>query len=150
MVGVVACGSAKRPVPAPAAQLYTSHLFRASAAFVQTHATEWVILSALHGIVSPNTVIAPYETSLRDMNAAERKAWARMVQRQLAERYPDTTEYVTTAGKLYRAALPADRTFCPWTERPDMRFGHQMHWMKVQQSNPTWKPRVTISQATRR
>lgn len=140
VVGVVACGKAKRDAPAPAEQLYTSGLFRLSAEWTRTISEQWVILSALHGVLDPDMMIFPYQMSITAMPAAARAAWRRQVARQLADRFGPETLYVTTAGKPYREALPAGRTVCPWDEMPDMRFGKQMGWMKQQLTAPTWQP----------
>lgn len=60
---VISCGGKKRNHPAPAALLYTGGYFtscRAAARSLRpTHG--WRILSALHGLLDPHTVIAPYD-----------------------------------------------------------------------------------------
>lgn len=60
---VVSCGSAKRAEPAPAAQLYTGNYFRlgyaAAVAMQPDHGV--LIISARHGLIRPDTIVAPYE-----------------------------------------------------------------------------------------
>lgn len=140
LVGVVACGKAKQPNPAPARELYTSGLFEISARFVQAYTDEWFILSALHGVLEPGTVIAPYERSLARMTPEARRNWRRKVAEQIASRYGAETVFLTPAGKLYRAALPPHRTICPWDTMADMRFGKQMRWMLEQTRGGSWEP----------
>jgi hypothetical protein len=68
---VIACGAAKAPQALPAGQLYTSATWAHFAAAAQAvarsdsayfgHRTEVVVLSARHGLVDLQTVIAPYD-----------------------------------------------------------------------------------------
>ncbi|WBB94101.1 DUF6884 domain-containing protein [Verrucosispora sp. WMMC514] len=68
---VVPCGGAKLPHPAPARDLYVGSLFRHTLAAAEQSArldgeaaglpARVLILSALHGLVEPDTVLAPYD-----------------------------------------------------------------------------------------
>jgi len=49
---------------APARFLYTGDLFRASVKWAESWDLPWVVLSAAHGIVGPDQVLAPYDVSL--------------------------------------------------------------------------------------
>jgi hypothetical protein len=75
-VGLVACSKTKADGPRPAAELYTSPLFRKAAAYCRRHYDRWFILSALHGLVEPSTVLAPYDLTLTALTPTEREAWA--------------------------------------------------------------------------
>ncbi|MGZ5227486.1 MAG: DUF6884 domain-containing protein [Burkholderiales bacterium] len=55
---LVSCVSRKAGMPLPARALYTSDLFRKVRAFVERAGGPWFILSAEHGLVHPDTVIA--------------------------------------------------------------------------------------------
>lgn len=71
---VVACGSTKLEHPAPAEQLYCSSHFALMLAAARSEAadtarvcgqtTSVAILSALHGLVDPTTVLAPYNLKM--------------------------------------------------------------------------------------
>lgn len=63
---VVPCGARKLDAPAPAAELYTGPLFRSAWAAAGRLGHRTVILSARHGLVSPDTVLEPYERRLGD------------------------------------------------------------------------------------
>lgn len=69
-VVVIACGAAKIDRPAPAGELYSSQNFkfhrRAAEALAARIGGRVVILSALHGLVDPETVIAPYDVKMGD------------------------------------------------------------------------------------
>lgn len=75
-VGLVACGKRKQDHPAPAAELYCGDLFRKACAYARFAYDDWFILSAKHGLVPPDTILAPYDLSLRHLNARERREWA--------------------------------------------------------------------------
>jgi diadenosine tetraphosphate (Ap4A) HIT family hydrolase len=62
-ITLVACCGPKLTKPAPAADLFVSSLFKKD----RTHAERrgrWFVLSALHGLVDPTEVIAPYDVTL--------------------------------------------------------------------------------------
>ncbi len=82
-VGLVGCVKRKLGNAAPAADLYVSTLFRGRRAYVEQSCGQWLILSALHGVVRPDAVIEPYDATLNDASRAERRAWAARVLQQL-------------------------------------------------------------------
>lgn len=74
IIFVVPCGGEKADAAAPAADLYTGSAFRHqfAAAVAEAEATERdldtearvLILSALHGLVEPDAVLAPYDVKM--------------------------------------------------------------------------------------
>src|SRR5947209_6085596 len=100
-VGLVACSKRKAAGPRPAAELYTSPLFRKAAAYCRRHYDRWFILSALHGLVEPGTVLAPYDRTLLKMPQAERQAWAGRVVADLEGRGLRHAKFFVHAGRLY-------------------------------------------------
>ena len=78
-IGLVGCVKKKLDVDARAKDLYISPLFRGRRHYVERSCDEWWILSAEHGLVDPEQVLAPYDVTLKDMGRAERRAWARRV-----------------------------------------------------------------------
>jgi len=96
---LVSCGASKNTNPSPARELYTGALFRNSLAYAEKLGGDKIfILSALHGLVELDTLIAPYNVTLspvskkvkkkhpdlRVLDANEKKAWALTVTAQLA------------------------------------------------------------------
>lgn len=76
MIGILACSKTKLPTPAPAVELYQGRTFRAVYLLLRALGCQrFVILSALHGPVDENTVIAPYERTLIGARKAELDAW---------------------------------------------------------------------------
>lgn len=65
---VIACGAAKLDHPAQAAELYTSAHFKlmlkAARRLAEDHGGRVVIMSALHGLVELETVLAPYDLKM--------------------------------------------------------------------------------------
>ena len=104
-VALVACAAGKGPSPAPARDLYRSALFSKARTYAERMGDEWHVLSALHGLLDPDDLVAPYERTLNDASADERRAWGRQVAGSILRRYPDTTRFVVLAGRHYRDHL---------------------------------------------
>lgn len=109
-VGLVACSKSKAAAPVPARDLYTGTLFKRARAYCERVCGRWYILSAEHGLVHPEQVIAPYEKTLKTASALEREAWGQRVLEQLrvglgAER---VWHFVFLAGRDYRENLPLE------------------------------------------
>lgn len=69
----------KAPTTQPARTLYTSPLFAKRRAAVERSCDAWWILSAAHGLVEPDRMLAPYDQSLNSMGRSARRAWAEKV-----------------------------------------------------------------------
>lgn len=104
-VALVSCVKSKQARAAPACDLYTSQLFRYLRGYAKANADCWYILSAEHGLLRPEQVIAPYERTLNKMGKVERLAWAERVQRQLLDVLPSGAEVIVLAGERYRSDL---------------------------------------------
>jgi hypothetical protein len=122
---LVACCGPKKKGAHPAGDIYQSDLFLKSAAWAKQNGDDWAILSALHGVVSPSTVIENYDVTLNEMPVIHRKAWAETVRTQLAHRRDD--DITILAGNRY----------CEWitdefrTTRPlqGLGIGQQLQWL---------------------
>jgi hypothetical protein len=100
---LIACSAAKLGHAAPAAQLYTGQAFRLAMAAAERAGADVIILSALHGAVFPNLLIAPYDLSLSTMAADDRRQWAANVRHALSEYHG--RQITVLAGKHYAAAV---------------------------------------------
>jgi hypothetical protein len=78
-IGVVGCVKEKARRPSPAKDLYTSPLFRGRRRYVEKSCDEWWVLSAAHGLVHPEEVLAPYDVTLKDQGRPARRAWSASV-----------------------------------------------------------------------
>ncbi|MFM8573990.1 MAG: DUF6884 domain-containing protein [Pirellula sp.] len=64
-VYLVACVSKKRIVPRSVNYLYTSSFYPKARRYAEGTGCQWFILSAEHGLVSPDQVLPPYENAIR-------------------------------------------------------------------------------------
>ena len=131
-IALVACVSRKAASPMPAQDLYTSAWFDKASAYARQVADEWYILSAKHGLVSPDMAIAPYDQTLNGMPAAERRAWASRVLDDLSNVLEPGDHVVILAGKAYRSNLvgPIREMGCT-VEVPmqGLGIGQQLRWL---------------------
>ncbi|MBB3589002.1 DUF6884 domain-containing protein [Sphingomonas sp. BK481] len=131
---LVACVSQKLDRRAPAADLYRSDWFRKARTYVEKTGGHWFILSAAHGLVKPSQRLAPYDATLRDLTAAERRLWGektvRQLRRAIGPRYAGPIVFL--AGRLYREPLLAfagERAAVPML---GMGIGQQKAWLASQ------------------
>lgn len=65
---VIPCGGAKLPTPAPASKLYTGSMFQdqLTTALTMVSASQVRILSAKHGLLELDQIVAPYDVKIGD------------------------------------------------------------------------------------
>lgn len=88
-IGLVGCVKSKRVVPAKAADIYVSALFRGRRAYVEETCDRWFILSAKHGLVLPNQTLQPYDLAMSSLSVQQRRAWSADVIRDLHRQIPN-------------------------------------------------------------
>lgn len=107
---VVPCGHAKLAVPAPARSLYNGSMFRYCFATVERQAALTVtagttarvfILSARHGLLDPDTEVAPYEQTMTSAGAVT----ADLLADQLASVVAGDAEVVAYLPRAYLSRL---------------------------------------------
>lgn len=103
-IGLVGCVKAKLSHSAPAQELYVSSLFRGRRDFVVRSCDRWFVLSALHGLVTPEQVLEPYDVSLVGASRVVRRGWAERVLRQIDDDIGAVSGFVIElhAGSDYR------------------------------------------------
>ncbi|CAB4959246.1 unannotated protein [freshwater metagenome] len=103
-IGFVGCVKGKADRPMPAQELYTSSLFIKRRKFVEESCDSWWILSAEHGLVSPNEILAPYDRALKDTTLLEKRLWSAQVLDAVALRISVEPGAIAElhAGKEYR------------------------------------------------
>ena len=129
---LLGCVSRKLTTRAPAKELYCSSLWRRRRAYAESSGRPWLILSALHGLVDPDELLDPYDVSLRQLSAAERRAWGERVVEALTKRLTvlDAT-FEVHAGSHYLTAIEAPLERCgARIEAPlaHLRLGQQLAW----------------------
>jgi hypothetical protein len=135
-VGLVACSRRKADRPVPARELYVSPLFRAARAYAERRygPERWFILSARHGLVHPDQVLAPYDLRLRQLTAAEREAWGYRVAVELTDRFPAGTVLWFHAGALYRTAIADVVAHQVRAPLAGLDIGQQLGWYRRQRA----------------
>lgn len=132
IIYLVACVNKKHLVPMEARDLYSSAWFEKAAELADRRADQWFVLSAKHGLLDPNRVIAPYELPLSSRTATERRIWAKEVVQSLLSGLSSLDRVVIFAGKLYRENLvsPIIEHGCK-VEIPmeGLRIGEQLQWL---------------------
>lgn len=138
-VVLISCGSSKQSRPMPAKDLYIGPLFRSASRYAQAVGCRWYIVSALHGLVSPQQVLRPYDAFIRNMSPRRRLALGCRVVNELALREPARTTTVELhLGKAYRDALnpwlvrQGFSVSDPLSELPDKRVGFRLQWYAEQ------------------
>jgi uncharacterized protein DUF6884 len=104
---LVGCVKTKLGSRALAKDLYSSPLWARRRAYAEASGNRWVILSAMHGVVEPESQLDPYDLALTKLTAAERHRWGQRVVRAL-ERVVGPLVGMTFeahAGDPFRAAI---------------------------------------------
>lgn len=138
-VYLVSCASRKRRQACEARHLYISDLFSKARRYAEASGSPWFILSAEHGLVAPDKLIAPYERTLNRMLSADRRVWGERVVIQLAEAVPDLSRVVFLAGKRYREFLTphlTNRGVEVSIPMEGLRIGEQMSWLDRHSPSP--------------
>ena len=134
-VCLVGCVKSKRTTPACAADLYTSALFRKCRRLAELRSDRWYILSAKHGLVAPDVMIAPYDDTLKCMAAATRRTWSQKVLCKLLQCLSLGDEVTVVAGERYREHLVPALQGVGFRVHVPMRglsIGRQLHWLDRQ------------------
>jgi len=138
---LVACSATKADRPCPAADLYTSPLFRLSRRYVERVGCPWFVLSAEHGLLDPQRVTAPYDKTLARMHRQARERWRSWVSADIARFAPKGGRLLILAGGNYL------RNLFLWGyewEAPlaGLAIGQQLQRLKllIDQPQPTERP----------
>jgi len=128
---LISCVSTKLSSKAKAEDLYTSTLFKLNLKFAKSFNTKHLyILSAKHGLVDLDDVIAPYNLTLNNMKTNDIKAWSSRVLAQLKDKFDLQKDYfIFLAGDKYRKYL------IPYIASYDIplqgkRIGEQLQYLK--------------------
>jgi uncharacterized protein DUF6884 len=82
---IVGCGRSKLDRPATARQLYVSERFQLACATAETLGGRYYVLSGLHGVVSPDAVLSPYDIDLAASDRNYQVAWRKKALDALTE-----------------------------------------------------------------
>lgn len=145
-MALVSCCGPKLAHAAPAKDLYCSPLFRFARNWAERNADGWFILSALHGVVLPDQIIAPYDQKM-PARPDLRLAWGQRVTDQVLWRTrqffggdaatppgPPVT-YIALCGTDYTQHLElTGEGLAHRMERPldGLMIGERLQWFKRQ------------------
>jgi hypothetical protein len=104
---LLGCVKLKLDHRAAAKDLYRSPLWAGRRAYAEASGHPWFILSAMHGLVEPDTSLDPYDLALSDISPSERRAWGERVVDPLERQFGTLTgmTFEIHAGKAYREAI---------------------------------------------
>lgn len=130
---LVSCVGKKREYACAARDLYVSELFHKARQTVEATGCRWFILSAEHGLLSPDQLTAPYDRTLNKMKIADRRLWGNKTARQLLDMVPDVTNAVFLAGEKYREFLVpglVEHGVNISVPMQGLFIGQQLNWLK--------------------
>ncbi len=138
---LVGCVKSKSPHGAVAKDLYTSDYFSKMRAYAESTGRPWFILSAEHGLVSPDEWLEPYDCYLPDMNRDYRRDWGQRVAVQLEQAIGPLEGVVFDihAGAAYVESVEA--ALCTLgavvtDQLHGLSFGRRLSWYLRQGSGP--------------
>lgn len=102
---LVSCGKRKLPDAAPAKDLYISPRFQEARKFAETFSDRWFVISAKHGLLSPDSVISPYDLDLDSLSESRQQAWAASVIEGLSKRDLSESNITVLAAGNYASLL---------------------------------------------
>jgi hypothetical protein len=131
---LIGCSDSKLDRPAPARDLYTGALFRASVRWAESWAFDWAIVSALYGLVEKDELLEPYNARLTGKEW-ERIRLANMTWPKLHCRGLPSS-LIVLAGEEYVAALAHPNFYrgeppiwTPLQELPRRGLGYYRSWL---------------------
>ena len=102
---LVSCVSLKKDQACEAKDLYCSDWFKKARKYAEMSGDRWLILSARHGALEPDTVIEPYDQTLYGQRRQEREAWASRTATVLRNSIAPQSKIIILAGAIYRQFL---------------------------------------------
>lgn len=100
-IALIGCGSAKLSTPAKAKDLYCGPIFKITRLCAERISNSWFIISAKYGVISPNTIIMPYDYQLSQMSTEARLRWANGINNVLARIIPKNAHVIGLAAARY-------------------------------------------------
>ncbi len=134
-VYLISCVSKKQAYASKARELYISDLFSKARGYVEATGAAWYILSAEHGLLSPDEVIEPYNKTLNTMPIDARRVWGKRVFTELSQVLDKGDTIVFLAGAKYREFLSSLLTETGMNVEIPLegkRIGEQLSWLKGQ------------------
>jgi hypothetical protein len=133
-VGLIACTKRKRNYPCPAEELYSeSTLFRLASSYCKKTYDDWFILSAQHHLITPSLTLKPYDKTLVDSPAVEKRQWSKIVFEQIRRDIPLDNSLYFHAGSdytKYLIELLSYHGYQCFKPLNGLGIGQQLQWYK--------------------
>ena len=130
---LISCSKTKLSTPAIARELYTGQLFKKAVAWAERHQYRWFIVSALHGLVTPDQELDPYNFTIKDWRKRERESWAHQAIAGQLTRYASPGSHaLLILPQSYRLCIQEELNRAAFTyENPvaGLAIGQQMQWL---------------------
>lgn len=130
-IAFISCSKTKKKKSCPAKEMYQGTLFKKTLTYTFPKFKSIFILSAKYGLLDLETIIDPYELTLKTFSKKEKQKWANDIRKQI-ESKKIQTPIIVFAGKDYTEYL-MDLFVCPLKGIP---LGCQLKWF-----NDRLKPR---------
>lgn len=103
-IALISCSSKKKPYKCAASEIYSeSPRFRLTYELAKLTCDKVYILSARYGLLEESTIVEPYNETLKEKGAQERRAWAEKVLCELRGVTDlENDEFIILAGETYR------------------------------------------------
>jgi uncharacterized HhH-GPD family protein len=154
---LLGCVKSKLPHPAAAKDLYSSDLWYKRRSYAEASGQPWRILSAEHGLLTPDAVIEPYDRHLASQPASYQERWSQSVVSSVLEvlgefglsavQFHASTPYVARVRPLLeKAGVSVSWPF------EGYRIGEHLAWYNRQiglaTNNPTPEPPAEMAVST--
>ena len=131
---LISCSKSKLTERAAVRELYTGTLFQKAVAWAERHGYDWFVISALHGLLTPDQTIAPYDYSLKHRRGSrERESWAYLaINADLTKHVAKGSHAFLIMPELYRRYIQheLDRQSITYTNPlQHLAIGEQMRWL---------------------
>lgn len=132
-VGLVSCGSAKRPGTWKARELYTGEFAAAGIKWASNNLKVWRILSAKHHVLKPDDEVENYEQKLPERKA-ERERWDEEVKQQLIDEFGEDQVFLSLNRRYTRKLTKELRIIEVFGAFQDCKMAHQIKWLQAHPS----------------
>ena len=133
-IALVSCAKGKVATKCEARSLYSSQLFTKASRWVEGNYHQWFILSALYGLLPPDTTVAPYDLTLNGMSSKHIKDWTEGVAKDVVATGADNVHIY--AGKNYRKFLVPillEHGIQVTVPLSGLGIGKQLAWYKIKE-----------------
>lgn len=124
---LIGCSKSKLDEPAPARELYTGQLFKKAVAWTERQGHQWFVISALHGLVDPQSVNLSLQLFPQDRRGSrERESWAhQIICALLPNHLPKGSRAILIMPELYR------RFIQPELDRASIIYSNPLHRLSI-------------------